>query len=401
MKKYSAVIVANGDSRRFKSSVLKPFMSLNGKPVIQYCIDVIEPLVNEIIIVSNKEYKDYKIVKGGNTRSESVFNGLMACDKPDYVIIHDGVRPFVTTKQIKDIKKHLKNGYKAVDTATEITDGLLFEGIPKEKSGFSLSLTPEGFDYKLLLSAFSESDGNSYQDEVSMVYDKFNILPKVIKGTSFNSKITYPEDLAYSEGIMRFWNESITTKPNLEKSVLIFGGSGGIGQACIKKLKNYKAPTRKELDLLSDGIKLIPIHKFDSIIYSAGEYKNENNIMRINFDACVDLIKLAEVKMWKGNIVFLSSTASTFGRKGIGLYSASKSALNAYIESRAEELANKGIYINVIAPAKVDTPLQTAINPDTPKSEMISPSYIANIILKYIDTKAYGHIIYIRKGFDK
>lgn len=123
--------------------------------------------------------------------------------------------------------------------------------------------------------------------------------------------------------------------------------------------------------------------------------------MKVNFDSFVRLVKLAEEQNWKGNIVALSSTASTYGRKGIPLYSASKSALNAYIEARHEELKAKGIYLNAIAPAKVDTRLQEVINPNTPKSEMMTPEYVADYVLRYIDTNVSGHIIYLRVGFDK
>jgi NAD(P)-dependent dehydrogenase (short-subunit alcohol dehydrogenase family) len=122
--------------------------------------------------------------------------------------------------------------------------------------------------------------------------------------------------------------------------------------------------------------------------------------MAVNFDSCVKLVKLAEAQNWKGNIVFLSSASATFGRKGIPIYSASKSALNAYIESRAEELAEKGIYINAIAPAKVDTPLQASINPNASKDEMMSPDYVADYVCRYIDTDVYGHIIYLKNYLD-
>lgn len=87
--KISAVILAGGSSTRFGASIPKPFMSLNGKAVIQYSIDVFEPLVDEIVIVTNGQYKNYKCVSGGQTRNESAYNGLMA-STGDFVIIHDG-----------------------------------------------------------------------------------------------------------------------------------------------------------------------------------------------------------------------------------------------------------------------------------------------------------------------
>lgn len=397
--KFSAVILAGGKGERFKSSISKQLMSLNGKPVVQYCIDTFTPHVDEIIVVSNKQYKDYKYVEGGQTRSESAYNGVMA-STGDYVIIHDGARPFVREDTIKQMKELLLLGNDCVDTVSPVIDGYVENGIKMTKAGRFLGLTPEGFKRDVLLKAFDASPKRDWMDEITMVQDT-NTKARIvfIKGQSFNSKITFEEDLSFAEGIMKFWTQPITTLPDLSKNVLIFGGSGGIGQACIRRLPHYFAPRHKDIDLSTDNWE-IDLREYKAIIHSAGEYANQDKIMAVNFNSCVRLVELAEKQNWKGNIVFLSSASATYGRKGIPLYSASKSALNAYIESRHEELAQKGIYLNAIAPAKVDTKLQTAINPDTPKSSMLSADYVADYVLRYTDTKVSGHIIYLKVGFN-
>lgn len=397
--RFSAVILAGGKGERFKSSVSKQLMSLNGKPVLQYCLDVIEPLVDEVIIVSNSQYKDYKCVPGGATRSESAYNGVMATTG-DFVIIHEGARPFLRTETIQQIKELLLCGNDCVDTVSPIIDGYVHNGVSKSKVGRFLGLTPEAFRRDILVEAFLQTPKRDWMDEITMVQ---TIRPETniafIKGESFNSKITFEQDLAYSEGIMKFWNRPITTIPDLSRNVLVFGGSGGIGSACIRRLPNYYAPKHKEIDLSTNNWE-IDLSKYQAIIHSAGEYANQEKIMEVNFNSCVRLVELAEKQNWKGNMVFLSSASATYGRKGIPLYSASKSALNAYIESRHEELAQKGIYLNAIAPAKVDTKLQTAINPDSPKSSMLTPDYVADFVLRYTDTKVSGHIIYLKVGFN-
>lgn len=397
--RFSAVILAGGKGERFKSSVSKQLMSLNGKPVVQYSLDVLEPLVDEIVVVSNNQYKDYKCVIGGATRSESAYNGVMATTG-DFVIIHEGARPFLRTELIEQIKELLLCGNDCVDTVSPIIDGYVERGVSMTKQGRFLGLTPEAFRRDILVEAFMQTPKRDWMDEITMVQaikPEANIV--FVKGESFNSKITFEQDLAYGEGIMKFWNRPITTIPDLSKKILVFGGSGGIGQACIRRLPDYFAPKHKNLDLATDDWD-IDLSEYGAIIHSAGEYANQDKIMAVNFDSCVRLIELAEKQGWKGNIVFLSSTCSTYGRKGIPLYSASKSALNAYIESRHEELALKGIYINAIAPAKVDTKLQEAINPNTPKSSMMSPDRVADYVLRYTDTKVSGHIIYLRVGFN-
>ena len=398
--KFTAIILAGGKGERFGSTIPKPFMSLNGKPIIQYSIDVIEPLVDELIIVSNKQYKNYRCVQGGEKRSDSVYNGLKEA-KGEYVIIHDGARPFireVTINQIKDVL--FSELSDCVDTRSPIIDGFLDKTKSVSKDRKYIGLTPEGFKREKLLKCFEQTEKRDWQDEITMMQAIFpDIVCAFVDGQTFNSKITYADDLAYAEGIMKFWKKPITTQPNLNKKTLVFGGSGGIGAACMDKLKNYEAPGRDKIDL--SGNWSIDLKGYESIIYSAGEYKDLDKIMKVNFDSCIRLVELAEQQKWKGNIVFLSSTAATYGRKGIPLYSASKSALNAYIESRHEELAYKKIYINAIAPAKVDTRLQESINPNTPKEEMMTPEYVADYVLRYIDTKVSGDIVYLRKGFDE
>jgi 2-C-methyl-D-erythritol 4-phosphate cytidylyltransferase len=395
--KFSAVILAAGKGERFGSSIPKPFMSLNGKPVIQYSIDVIEPLVDEVIIVSNRQYKNYKCIKGGLTRSESACNGALEC-RGDFIIIHDGARPFIRKETIEEMKTMLSE-YDCVDTISPIIDGFLDDYKSIDKSGKFLGLTPEGFRKGVLLRAFFETSKRDWMDEITMVQNTIDATIGFIEVPVINTKITFERDLAYAEGIMKFWSSPIETKPDLEKRVLIFGGSSGIGKACAEQLKNAHCPTRSQIDLSKDWS--VDLKDYEAIIYSAGEYADQEKIMKVNFDSFVRLVELAELQGWKGNIVALSSTAATYGRKGIPLYCASKSALNAYIESRHEELREKGIFLNAIAPAKVDTRLQGVINPDTPKSEMMTPEYVADFVLRYIDTKVSGHIIYLRKGFDR
>lgn len=397
--KFSAVILAGGKGERFKSSISKQLMSLNGKPVIQYCLDVISPLVDEVIVVCNSQYKDYKCIPGGSTRNESAYNGVMETTG-DFVIIHEGARPFLRKETIKQMKELLLLGNDCVDTVTPIIDGYVERGVKMTKEGRFLGLTPEGFRRDVLLKAFDASPKRDWMDEITMVQDT-NPKARIafIKGQSFNSKITFEEDLSFAEGIMKFWTQPITTLPDLSKNVLVFGGSGGIGQACIRRLPNYYAPSHKQIDLSSKSWE-IDLSKYQAIIHSAGEYSNQDKIMAVNFNSCVRLVELAEKQNWKGNMVFLSSASATYGRKGIPIYSASKSALNAYIESRHEELAEKGIYLNAIAPSKVDTKLQTAINPNTPRDSMLTPDYVADFVLRYTDTKVSGHIIYLKVGFN-
>jgi len=387
---YSAVILAGGRGERFGGN--KCFASLNGKKVIQYSIDILKKHVDEIIVVSHTPVEGCKIAKPGKTRQKSVYNGLKSCNNPDFVIIHDGARPFITERQVKDVKQALNN-HPVVDVATKVVDGFIQDGIPKKKEGCWVSHTPEGFNYQLLLSAHEQAK-QEYQDDVSLVYDMFHVKPFIVEGEYLNQKITYPQDLANAEGVLKFKQHDVPQGGNVGK-VLVLGGSGGIGSAVQKLVKGH-APTRQEFDVVA--MPKIDLTPYNGIVHSVAEYKNDESMMLVNFYSFVKLVKLAEKQEWKGNIVVLSSTAGTYGRTGAPVYSASKSALNAYIEARHEELATKGIYINAVAPAMVDTRLQKYLNPHKSGKSMLTPAFVAEFVVKYLDTKEHGHITFLRNS---
>lgn len=393
--KISAIVLAGGDGSRFGAHVPKAFMSLNGKAVVQYAIDAIAPFVDEVIVVSREPYRDYRHAVPGQTRGQSVRNGVELA-LSDKVVIHDGVRPFLSERIVREVIKAVQRS-NSVDTAVPIIDGYLEDGVPKPKAGRWLGQTPEAFDRAVLLEAFSLAT-KEYDDEVSMVYDTLGIEPHVVEGVYLNTKLTFEKDLENAEGIMRFWREPLHDSPNLSIPTLILGGTGGIGTAISDALPNSVAPTRAQLDLsMPFEIDLSP---YRAIVHTAGEYANETRIMHVNFHSALLLVDQAVAQGWKGNIVVMSSTAGAYGRKGIALYSASKAALNAWVEATHEDLSVRGIYLNAIAPAKVNTRLQTAINPEASPDEMMSPQFVARRTLPYLDTTVHGHIIYLRYGLD-
>lgn len=395
------ILLAGGDGKRFQATKKKQWMSLNGRPVLEYSLDAFRPVVSQIVIVSAEQYKDYTCVRPGKSRSESVENGLSLIETP-LVIVHDSVRPYITLEIVLDVVSALDQGALSVDTAVPIIDGYLKQVgkkfIPISKQGRFIGQTPEGFETETLRRAFEKRTKN-YQDEVTMVYDLFGITPKVVKGVELNTKITYPHDLSDAEGILKFRQEPIVSEPSLRR-VLILGGSGGIGTAIREKLIRtgsvFWAPGRDRVDLSREFE--LELEGYDAVVHSAGTFGE--NEMAVNFESIVSLTEQAEAQNWKGNIVVLSSTAGTYGRPGYAMYSASKAALNSYIESRHAELAEKGIFLNAIAPARTNTELQRKLNPGTPESEMIDPNYVAELVWRYTDTEVSGHIVYIRKGLD-
>jgi ribitol-5-phosphate 2-dehydrogenase (NADP+) / D-ribitol-5-phosphate cytidylyltransferase len=375
----SAIILAGGKGERFGGN--KCFVSLNGKPVIDYCLSVIEPLVDEVIIVAPAPYKTYKHALPGPTRGQSVLNGLKTASG-DKILIHEAVRPFVSPKIVSDVLKALETNL-SVDTAVPVVDGLLWRDNPLSKTDYFISQTPEAFDTATLLDAFQKSNVE-YQDEVTMMADVLGIKPKVVQGVFINSKITFPNDLPNAEGILKFVQRPIQNTPDLKGKTVVVYGRGDVATACLELLSEAGANT---LQFTRENWYDVP--EADGYIYAAGNYTDA--IMEINFEVPLDLLN----RIQSGNVVFLSSTAATYGRKE-ALYSASKAALNSLIESKHEELAKGGVYVNAIAPARIKGRLQAHFSPGKDQIDFLGPKEVAQWCLKYLDTKEHGHIIYLR-----
>lgn len=390
----SAIILAGGDGERFGSHVPKPFMSLNGRPVIQWSLDVIEPLVDEVIVVSTGPYKNYRWAPAGPTRSASVRSGLEATHG-DIILVHDGVRPFITRHLVQQVLAAAER-HPIVDTAVPVIDGYLEDGIPLPRAGRMLSQTPEAFHRDVLEDAFTEAAGLDFQDEISMTWWAFHAAPHVIEGIPLNTKITYPDDLHNAEAVLRTWCEPLTAVPDPLPRTLVLGGTGGIGSAIAEQIPDRTVLGSEDIDLNRPF--RLDLGGYQAVIHAAGSTRSD--LWGVNYHSVVELARKAVDQGWAGNLIVFSSTAATRGRPGFAAYSATKAALNTWLEATHQELAADGIYLNAIAPAKVDTPLQHRLNPNANPAEMLTPRYVADRTLPYLATDVHGHIVYLRYGLD-
>ncbi len=112
--KISAIIPAAGQGLRMGGDIPKQFLLLQGKPILHHTLSVFAPCVDSVtLVVPEKELAATRkqwasgnvqqVIVGGAERQDSVANGLRALDKDtDIVIVHDGVRPFVSPAIIKE-----------------------------------------------------------------------------------------------------------------------------------------------------------------------------------------------------------------------------------------------------------------------------------------------------------
>ncbi|MFR1671383.1 MAG: 2-C-methyl-D-erythritol 4-phosphate cytidylyltransferase [Candidatus Gastranaerophilaceae bacterium] len=206
--KINAIIPAGGTSSRFgnKNKLLE---KINGKEVIKHTVEAFENSnVNDIIICANpaiiediqnifKNSKKVKIIEGGVTRQASVFNGLKQCEC-DYVLIHDGARPMISTdlinqtiEMVKD-KKALTVATKTIDTIKEVENGKIVRTIDRSK--LYNTQTPQAFEYNLIKSAHERLQGQNYTDDAGML-ETLGETVYILDGSYKNIKITTQNDI--------------------------------------------------------------------------------------------------------------------------------------------------------------------------------------------------------------
>lgn len=229
-EKIAAIVLAAGNGSRMKSKQKKQFMQLDKIPLICYALSVFEKIVvDEIILVTSKEdvlyckqeivekYKYAKvkqIVAGKQERYLSVYEGLKALEKttakPDYVMIHDGARPFIKEEYINNSIETLRSGEACVlgmpvkDTIKLVNSNQQVEATPP-RDRLWLVQTPQSFSYDIIKKAYDQiiEEKNSFVTDDAMVLEHTLHLPvKVIKGSYNNIKITTPEDLILAQSIL-------------------------------------------------------------------------------------------------------------------------------------------------------------------------------------------------------
>lgn len=150
---------------------------------------------------SNKEI-ELVMVKGGETRQESVLNGLeIVKDRAKYFLVHDGARPLCSSKLIKKVAEKARETGAAilatpvVSTLKKVDSNLLVENTVSREAVWSAQ-TPQVFRADILLDAYQKAWAEDFlaTDESSMV-ERLGIPVSVVRGSSRNIKITTPEDL--------------------------------------------------------------------------------------------------------------------------------------------------------------------------------------------------------------
>jgi len=226
MSKTYGIILAGGQGKRMQKNIPKQFLFLAQKPILAYSLETFNSLkeIDYLLITSPRknipevekivnQYKIYKVAKiipGGKTRQESVWQVLSSCsfEKNDILIIHDAVRPLATKGLIKKCLTQVKKGFSAgvyvpvKDSLAEIKENSISKNIAREN--IYQAQTPQAFLYQVIKDAHLKYLNNkkSFSDDVSLVLEA-GYQVKKIDGFYKNIKITFPEDLILGETFLK------------------------------------------------------------------------------------------------------------------------------------------------------------------------------------------------------
>jgi len=224
-----ALIPAAGTGTRVSKKQPKQYAALAGKPMLWHAIRAVcVPQVESVFVVlapgdkafARQDWKAFKgklepLYCGGETRRDSVYNGLVAAmsavDADDWILVHDAARPCLPRKDLRNLMEECRKdeiggilalpAAETVKLAQKDEAGTQRVAATEDRSQLWLAQTPQMFRAGLLAQALRAAKG-PVTDEASAV-EQLGLKPRLVAGSRENLKVTWPEDLAIAESILR------------------------------------------------------------------------------------------------------------------------------------------------------------------------------------------------------
>ncbi len=215
-----ALIVAGGKGTRIKSKLPKQFLELNGTPILMHTLEAFyrySPTITVVLVLPEDDFatwndlckkynftKPITLQKGGETRFQSVKNGLEKINGPGLVAIHDGVRPLVS-EDIIGASFRLAAVHQSAVAAVRLKESIRMTDQDNTKamdrSRFRLIQTPQTFSIDLIKQAYLLKEDPTMTDDASVV-EKLGHTISLFEGSYENIKITTAEDLIVAKALL-------------------------------------------------------------------------------------------------------------------------------------------------------------------------------------------------------
>jgi 2-C-methyl-D-erythritol 4-phosphate cytidylyltransferase len=216
----TAIIVAGGKGERMNADIPKQFLEIKGKPILIHTLEAFmnfDASLQLILVLPAAQFEFWKtlckkhalniphqIVAGGQTRFQSVKNGLDAVKVPAIVAIHDGVRPLVSKETISRCFDAAAKFGAAIPTMDSI-ESIRFVDANGSKSvdrtAYKMVQTPQVFDAELLKKAYEQEFSVLFTDDASVV-EAMGATVHLVDGNRENIKITTEFDLIVAERLL-------------------------------------------------------------------------------------------------------------------------------------------------------------------------------------------------------
>ncbi|OCX53530.1 2-C-methyl-D-erythritol 4-phosphate cytidylyltransferase [Mucilaginibacter sp. PPCGB 2223] len=219
--KNHVIIVAGGSGMRMQAAIPKQFLSLNGLPVLMHTINAFyhsqsQPQIILVLPQAHRQYWDelcrkhnftvpHTVTNGGETRFHSVKNGLSLIEGGSVIAIHDAVRPLTSAEVIDEAYQYAAingNAIVAVQSRDSIRQVKNELSAALNRDEIYLVQTPQVFRSDILNKAYEQEYKPEFTDDASVV-EQLGINIHIVPGTYTNIKITFPEDIAIAEMLLK------------------------------------------------------------------------------------------------------------------------------------------------------------------------------------------------------
>lgn len=451
-----AVILAGGVGVRAGLGMPKQLARIAGKPIIEHTIAAVDasPAIDEIIVMmeprhlgavedliaSGRYPKLSGVFPGGESRNDTT---RLAIERlgPDEckVLFHDAVRPFVDHRILQDCVDALDH-YGAVDTAIPSADTIIqintetnvLVDVPP-RSLLRRGQTPQAF----LLSTITRAYERAAKDRNFVATDDCTVVLKytpdvpiaVIAGSDENMKITESIDVFIADKLFQLksadpagFSPEERGRMLADKTLVVFGGSEGIGQGICEAAERYGATVfafsrsatgthiqkRKEVvAALKQAYKASG--RIDHVVNSAGVLEmggidsasphTVKNTIKVNLLGPVIIAQesLPYLRESHGQLLYFTSSSYTRGRANYGMYSATKAATVNLTQSLSEEWADIGVRVNCINPERTRTGMRTKAFGEEPEGTLLAAETVALASIDTLISDITGQVVDVRR----
>lgn len=454
-----AVVLAGGTGTRVGLSIPKQLIKIAGKTIIEHTIAAFQAAedIDEIIVLMAQGHLDPireivrageytkvgKIVEGGQTRNESTSIALEALGEDECnVLFHDAVRPLVSQTIISDVVRALGD-HEAVDTAIPSADTVIAVGDDSDTDTIADVLprhllrrgqTPQAFRLSVIRRAYEKA----WQDPDFTATDDCTVVLRyapdvpiaVVPGHERNMKVTEPIDVYIADKLFQLTSAETPAELDAaqqrsalqDKTVVVFGGSYGIGADVADLAESYgarvfrfsRSVTNTHVDRREDIVAavrqvLAETDRVDFVVNTAGVLPlgdlaetSEETIYaatEVNYLGPIFIAQefYPQLARTGGSLLLFTSSSYTRGRRGYSLYSSAKAAVVNLTQALADEWAGE-VRVNCINPERTGTPMCSKAFGEEPAGTLLDSTEVARRSLDILIAPMTGHVIDVRRG---